>query len=135
MNNAKNGDPGRTGHLIVIADDDTWQRLLIRETLTSDPSLTFMEAADGQQTLDLIQEYHPDLIILDIQMPKLDGLQLCRLLKAHPLLKQIPVILVSGSEDKQAGWAAGCDAYLSKPFKTAELEATVQGFLRPTDEE
>ena len=84
-------------------------------------------AADGEEALSMVAEFTPDLILLDILMPKLDGIDVVRKLKADPLLRSIPVILVTAKSDTQdivAGLDAGGDDYLTKPFDHAALLGT-----------
>lgn len=90
-------------------------------------------ATDGQMGLDMAKEMHPDLILLDIMMPKLDGLEVCRRLKKDPSLPFMPIILVtakSESKDIVAGLEAGGDEYLTKPVDHAALVARVKSMLR-----
>jgi CheY-like chemotaxis protein len=119
-----------TVYYILIADDEPYQRLLIRETLAVDPSFRFVEAADGLQALQLARQEHPDIILLDVMMPNLDGLEVCRLLKADPTLQAIPVIMISAIRDQLAGQEAGCDEFVPKPFEARELQETVYRLLR-----
>ncbi len=119
---------------VLIVDDEPYQRLLIRETLADDHSLTFSEADDGLQALDRAQRLpHPDLVILDVMMPQVDGLGVCRALKADPVLRVVPVILVTALghvQDKVAGLDAGADDFINKPFDESELQARVRSALR-----
>jgi CheY-like chemotaxis protein len=109
---------------VLIADDEPLVRQLVRETLSIDPTLSFLEAANGLVALESARAARPDLIILDIMMPKMDGLQVCRLLKADPALCTVPVILVTAyamSRNEAAGRDAGADAFVPKPFEEKEL--------------
>src|SRR5512135_3259471 len=117
---------------ILIADDEPLQRLLIRETLAEDDSLTFVEVANGIQALDQVRRERPDLIILDVMMPKMDGFQVCRLIKADPVLQTIPIILVTAlnkGTDRSSGMDAGADDFISKPFEEDQLLAVVRNAL------
>jgi CheY-like chemotaxis protein len=118
--------------LVLIIDDEPVQRALIRETLAADPSLTFVEAADGSEGLQLARVHHPDVIVLDVQLPDLDGLAVCRALKADPELMTIPIVIVSAYHREVAAREAGCDAYVVRPFHTGTLEAIVHRLLGNT---
>jgi len=90
-------------------------------------------ATDGQMGLDMAIEMHPDLILLDIMMPKLDGLEVCRRLKENPFLPFMPIIMVTAkaeSKDVVTGLEAGGDEYLTKPVDHAALVARVKSMLR-----
>ncbi len=118
---------------VLIADDEPFQRILIRETLTEDPEFAFLEAENGAQALYQARNAKPDLIILDIMMPDIDGLRVCRMLKADPRLQNIPIIMVTAlnkEEDRVNALDAGADNFLSKPFEAEELQAIVHEALK-----
>ena len=113
---------------VLIADDEPFQRILIRETLTVDPQFEFVEAENGAQALDNARREQPDLIILDIMMPDMNGLQVCRALKADPNLRAVPVIMVTAlnkEEDRVNALDAGAANFVSKPFEADELQDVV----------
>ncbi len=119
--------------LILIIDDEMYQRTLIRETLANDESLTFAEAENGRRALEIAPQLRPDVIILDVMMPVVNGFQVCKVLKNDPTLRAVPVILVTalGSvEDKVAGLDSGADDFVNKPFEETELQARVRSALR-----
>jgi two-component system, sensor histidine kinase and response regulator len=118
---------------ILIVDDEPYQRMLIRETLAGDPSFTFGEAEDGMQALEEIKRRQPDLIILDVMMPKMDGFEVCRKLKGDTAYQTIPIILVTALgqlQDKISGLDSGADDFVNKPFEESELQARVRSALR-----
>lgn len=118
---------------ILIADDEPLQRLLIRETLAEDASLTFIEAINGLQALEQARTVRPELIILDAMMPKMDGFQACKLIKEDPDLRIIPVIMVTAlykAEDRAYGQEAGADGFVSKPFEADDLITAVHNALQ-----
>ena len=118
---------------VLIADDEPLQRTLIRETLANDPSLSFIEVGDGVQALEEAWANTPDLIILDVMMPEMGGIQVCRILKAEPALQGIPVIMITALESDEsriAGMDAGAIDYIRKPFETIDLEVKVRQALR-----
>ena len=119
--------------LVLIVDDERYQRALIRETLATDSSLTFAEAENGREALELAPSIRPDVVILDVMMPVLDGFYVCRALKTNPLLRTVPVILVTAlgqTQDKVAGLDSGADDFVNKPFEESELQARVRSALR-----
>ncbi len=90
-------------------------------------------AQDGPQALELAHTLQPDLILLDVMMPGMDGYEVCRRLRADPLLAEVPIIMVTALDDRSSklqGLAAGADDFLSKPFDRAELRARVQTITR-----
>ncbi len=113
---------------ILIADDEHSQRMFIRKILSTDPTLTFTETKDGIETLESMRREHPDLVVLDILMPRIDGLTICRLLKADPLLCRTPIILVSAMypiSDEDRTWIKRADGFLRKPFAADKLHDMV----------
>jgi len=95
--------------------------------------LTVIEATDGVEALDKIQGDPPDLVVLDIVMPRMNGYEVCRRLKADPKTQNVPVVMCSskGEEfDRYWGMKQGADAYVAKPFQPTELVGTVKQMLR-----
>lgn len=116
---------------ILLVDDDPEHLELLKHCLSQTNS-SFVACSSGQEALDSIPKENPDLIIMDVMMPAPDGYTTCRTLKADPLLKKIPVILLtakSATSDRFEGWSCGADAYLTKPFETKELLDTIQSLL------
>lgn len=117
---------------ILIADDNA-ANLDILQTRLASQGYEIVTAVDGEQALESAREYRPDLILLDVMMPKRDGFEVCRLLKADPALPFMPIILVtarSDSRDIVAGLDSGGDEYLTKPVDHAALLARVKSILR-----
>ena len=113
---------------VVVADDDSFLRQLVSATLAG-AEYDIAEAADGDEALELIRERRPHLALLDVQMPGLNGLEVCRQVRADPDLRQIGVILLTGSvfaEDRELGRRVGADAYLTKPFSPLQLLETIR---------
>jgi CheY-like chemotaxis protein len=118
---------------ILIADDEFYQRILIREALAADPALCITEAANGAEALALVQQQTLDLAILDLLMPDIGGLQVCRLMKGRPSLRAIPVIVITAlptDEHRVGARGAGADYFLTKPFDNEALLKLVQQALQ-----
>ena len=112
------------GKRVLVVDDDRVIQQLLEVNLELEGYEVVATAADGKEALDKIAELKPDLVILDIMMPKMDGLEVCRRLRADPELAKIPVILLSARAqdmDIREGLEIGASAYLTKPFDPVEL--------------
>jgi CheY-like chemotaxis protein len=117
---------------ILIADDNQQNRELLEAYLADDGHEILM-AADGRQTLDVTLEQKPDLILLDIMMPKLSGYEVCQRLKENPATRGIPVLMVTALRDMgdiEKAVTAGADDFLSKPVHRLELKTRVRSLLR-----
>lgn len=117
---------------ILIADDARATVQLVREVLLL-YGYRVVEAFDGLEALEKIQHAQPDLLILDIQMPRMDGYEVCRRLKDNPVTAHIPVLMLSGMESvdhRVQGLSLGAEDYITKPFRPAELAARVEARLR-----
>jgi two-component system, cell cycle response regulator DivK len=117
--------------LILVVEDQVDNRQILRDLLTS-VGYRFIEAENGELGVAAAAAHRPDLIVMDIQLPVLDGYEATRRMKADPVLKGIPIIVVtsyalSGDEDKAR--TAGCDAYITKPYSPRQLLAAVRKFL------
>jgi len=116
---------------ILAIEDHEENRRLLRDLLTS-VGYEMIEAVTGEEGLTLAATHAPDLILMDIQLPGLDGYEVTRRLKANPALRHIPVIAVTSyalSGDDVKAMEAGCDAYVTKPFDPVELLAKIREFL------
>lgn len=117
--------------ILVIDDDDLVSRTLQRALKMYDYQV--MTANSGIEGLQLARRHRPDLFILDIMMPGVDGYQVCRQIRGDPLLQDAPVLFLTAKakdEDKIEGFRAGGDDYLVKPFNMQELELRVKAILR-----
>ncbi len=113
---------------ILIADDEPLQRLLIQETLADDPSLTFTQAENGVQALEKAHRTPPDVIILDVMMPVMNGLAVCEALRADQTLRSIPVIFATAFPEKiddAIRSRLGVTELVKKPFEELRLKAAV----------
>jgi Response regulators consisting of a CheY-like receiver domain and a winged-helix DNA-binding domain len=119
------------GKVILIVEDDPKTIKLIRDLLQISRYKT-LEATDGKQAIDLAREKMPDLILMDIQMPVMDGLEATKILKTDPATKSIPVIALTASampEDHNKFMKTGGDAFITKPVDTRAFLATVKEYL------
>lgn len=111
------------GKRILICDDDP-AILRVLEVNLDVEGYDVLLARHGEEAIEVAAAEHPDLIILDIMMPKLDGLEVCRRIKSDPKLAKIPIVLLSARAqdmDIREGLEIGADAYLTKPFDPVEL--------------
>ena len=116
---------------LLVVDDNAEIRALLRTMLKN--SYDIVEAADGQQGLDEARRTVPDLIVSDVMMPVMDGLDMCRKVKADAVTGHIPVLMLTArtlEEQRAQGYAHGADAYLTKPFSTPVLLARIQNLLQ-----
>ena len=119
---------------ILIVDDETPILDLVRFTL-EDAEVRVVEASDGVEALVLARRLRPDLILLDVHMPRLDGLEACRQIRRDPALARTPIIMLTaaGQEaDRARGREAGADEYLTKPFSPLALLALVEALVPET---
>jgi len=108
--------------ILVVDDNETNRDILI--TRLEKHGYQLLQAADGEEALASVAQHNPDLILLDVEMPKLDGFEVCRRLKSDPAMSFIPIILVTAraaSQDVVTGLDAGADEYLTKPIDHAQL--------------
>lgn len=122
----------RTPALILVADDNPDNIEILRNRLAAH-GYDIMTAVDGEEALAVIREALPDLILLDVMMPKLDGIEVCRILKADASLPFIPVVMITAkaaTQDVIAALDAGADEYLIKPVDHGALVARVRSMLR-----
>ncbi|NLS98125.1 MAG: response regulator [Planctomycetaceae bacterium] len=117
---------------ILIADDNPTNVELL-EVYLSGYDCEIAVAVDGRDTLDKVAEFRPDLILLDIMMPKLSGFEVCEQLKADPKTKNIMILMVTALNelgDIERAVAAGCNDFLSKPVNKLELTKRVENMLK-----
>lgn len=120
------------GKKILVVEDSPMTRSLIISSLEAIGDFTVIEAANGFQALRKLPEVSPDLVITDINMPDINGLEVVRFVKQSEYFKHIPVIIVTteGRDvDKERGLKLGADKYLVKPFEPAQLQEFVRELL------
>ena len=116
---------------ILIADDEASLRFLIHETI-ADPALQVLEAQDGLEALQIARSQHPKMVLLDVAMPGLSGVEVCQQLKADPATRDIQVVMVtaySQTKDREKALSAGADYFIIKPFSPAQLIELVDKIL------
>lgn len=118
---------------ILVVDDDREAVELLEEILTAQ-NFRVISARNGDEAIKKVREEKPDGVVLDVVLPGLGGLDVCRILKQDKVTHSIPIIMVSGkvmeTRDKVAGFEAGADDYLTKPFEATELVARIRSLLR-----
>ncbi|MFI5753854.1 PleD family two-component system response regulator [Streptomyces sp. NPDC051569] len=122
---------GASGRVLVV-DDNRGIRQLIRVNLELE-GFEVVTAADGAECLDVVHEVRPDVVTLDVVMPRLNGLRTAELLRADPRTSGLPVAIISACTQYEVDSAlnAGADAYLAKPFEPSELVRLVQRLAHP----
>ena len=116
---------------ILVVEDQEDNRQILRDLLGS-AAYDVIEAEDGQTALAMVKSQRPDLILMDIQLPLMDGYEATRRFKADPDLRSIPIIVVTSyalSGDEEKARAAGCDGYVTKPFSPRQLLAKIKEYL------
>ena len=116
---------------ILVIEDHEDNRRILRDLLTS-AGYEPIEAVTGEEGLTLAETHRPELILMDIQLPGMDGYETTRRIKANPALRQIPVIAVTSyalSGDEVKAMEAGCDTYVTKPFSPRTLLAKIREYL------
>ena len=119
---------------VLLADDDEAVRALVKATLNDTKRWQIIEARNGLEALGLAKSEKPDLIILDVSMPYLNGFEVCRQLKDNPETRGISILLVTGfpkDEHMERVRQVGANGYLSKPFSVADLLIKVEDALEP----
>ena len=125
-------EPSSTPPKILIADDNP-QNVELLEAYLSDFDCEIRTAHDGEETLQVVAEYAPDLLLLDVMMPRLSGFEVCRKLRSQPATKDLLILMVTAlneAADFERGVQAGTDDFLTKPVNKIELLCRIRGLLR-----
>ncbi|MGQ3683877.1 MAG: response regulator [Candidatus Loosdrechtia sp.] len=123
-----------TNRNVLVIEDNEKNRKLMRVILKA-KGFHVIEATTGEEALGILKDQKPDIILMDIQLPGIDGLTLSRQIKANALTKDIPIVAVTAyamKGDEQKVLEAGCDAYISKPINTQELPLVVERYMKKT---
>ena len=119
--------------LIMHVEDNEYNRKIVRDLLSKN-NYELVEAQNGEAALDALALRRPDLILMDIQLPKLSGFEVTRIIRTDPALAQIPVIAITSfalSGDDRLALEAGCNAYIAKPFRPRDLLEMIRRFIGP----
>ncbi|MDD5772214.1 MAG: response regulator [bacterium] len=122
---------------ILIADDEKDIRTLVSQILGEENYKIYF-AKNGREAIDAANENMPDLLILDLMMPEIDGIEVCKCLKQNKNTKKIPIIMLTaktGVADKIEGFVTGADEYITKPFDPLKLEIAVEKVLRRAEKD
>jgi two-component system, cell cycle response regulator DivK len=120
------------GKRILVVEDQEDNRRILRDLLSS-VGHDMIEVEDGEAAIAAAKLHRPDIILMDIQLPILDGYEATRRIKADPDLRGIPIIVITSyalSGDEEKARAAGCDAYVAKPYSPRQLLATINEYLK-----
>jgi two-component system alkaline phosphatase synthesis response regulator PhoP len=117
---------------VLVADDELYIRLLVKDVL--EPEFTVLEASNGEDAVNIAYNEQPDLVLMDILMPKLDGYTACYAIKNNELTKDIPVVMLTGvghELNRQLSKEMGATAYITKPFNPEELLDKARQYSSP----
>ena len=118
---------------ILVVDDNPMNLKLVRVLLAAE-GYEVHTAHDAQEVLEALESWRPDLILMDLQLPGMSGLELTRQLKTDPATRDIPIVALTAyamKGDEEKARASGCDGYISKPIDTRTLHQSVAGYLQP----
>ena len=118
---------------LLVVDDEEMNRMIYEELFDDERSYHLQIAEDGEQALEIVKTFEPELVLLDIMMPGINGYEVCKTMRANKRLAYTKIILVSGKamlKERMEGYDAGADDYMTKPFENEELVAKAQVYLR-----
>ena len=116
---------------VLYVEDNEYNRKIVRQLLRRTP-YRLQEAPDGEAALEMVRQERPDLILMDVQLPKTSGLEVTKMLRGEAATASVPIIMVTSfalSGDDQKAMAAGASAYLAKPYSPRELLGLIRKFL------
>lgn len=115
------------GSTVLVVDDEIMTRSMLRMLLEI-TDYTVFEAEDGVEALQMVAEHQPQAMILDVMMPKLDGIEVCKRLRAGGETAVLPIIILSGGKYKEEALAAGANMYMEKPMRTEKLLSALANY-------
>jgi DNA-binding response OmpR family regulator len=133
MSSRPDSATGQHPATVVVVDDNETNLLLLRRILARRPGLDAQYETDGRRGLELIRKYRPDLVLLDLNLPSMDGVTIVRELRSHPATAATPILVISGdatTETKQRLHEAGVNDYLEKPLRIQALLDAINRILR-----
>jgi CheY-like chemotaxis protein len=117
---------------ILVVDDSKTALMMEREILEKRTNYQCVTAADGQEAVEKADLERPDLILMDVVMPRMNGFEACKMMRKQASTREIPIVLVTTRSEEsymEAGFQSGCNDYITKPIDGAELVALVQSYL------
>jgi twitching motility two-component system response regulator PilG len=120
----------KKGRILVVEDEESL--LMLERILLSSKGYSVTGVMDGKSALEEIAANAPDLVILDIMLPEMDGFEVCKIIKENPDTGKIPVVMLTAkksTQDVARGMQVGADAYITKPFKSAKVIEVIEGLL------
>lgn len=120
----------KKNRILVVEDEESLLKL--ESILLSSKGYNVTGVMDGKSALEEVMAHRPDLVILDIMLPEMDGFEVCRRIKENPATSAIPVVMLTAkknSQDVARGTEVGADAYLTKPFKSAKVIEVIENLL------
>jgi CheY-like chemotaxis protein len=128
---ASDGKSRASAHTVLVAEDDEDVRLMMT-TLLGMRGYRVVEARDGQETLELAKDVRPDIVLMDLQLPRINGFAVARFLRQTDSLRRVPIIVVSAhdpAKHRNLALAAGCNAYVQKPIDFDHLDGLMLSLL------
>ena len=120
----------KKGKILVVEDEESL--LMLERILLSSKGYSVTGVMDGKAAIEEIAANRPDLVILDIMLPEMDGFEVCRQIKDNPETNAIPVVMLTAKKSNQdvtRGMQVGADAYITKPFKSAKVIEVIEGLI------
>jgi CheY-like chemotaxis protein len=117
---------------ILVVDDSKTALLIEREILEKRTKYQCVTASDGQEAVEKAQQELPDLVLMDVVMPRMNGFEACKMMRQQPSTREIPIVLVTTRGEEaymEAGFQSGCNDYITKPIDGAELVTLLQSYL------
>lgn len=116
-------------HVVLVAEDDEMVRDVAKSALEEQLGVRVVEAADGDEALQMIQAQKPSLVVMDLMLPKVHGWQVVRTIRADAATRYMPIIALSATGDRWGALQAGCNDYLNKPFLVDQLVGMTRRWL------